>query len=115
MITGDFPSHEVWKQSREWNLAHSKMMSDLVSDVFPDKLILPSVGNHESFPTNRFVIIITGVRPEDNICKVHTANVYRELQGLYGEIGVRGFQFYGDCMYARNPCYFEISTLLYAF
>ena len=65
MITGDFPSHEVWKQSREWNLAHSKMMSDLVSDVFPDKLILPSVGNHESFPTNRFVIIITGVRPED--------------------------------------------------
>ena len=55
MITGDFPSHEVWKQSREWNLAHSKMMSDLVSDVFPDKLILPSVGNHESFPCNRFV------------------------------------------------------------
>ena len=54
MITGDFPSHEVWKQSREWNLAHSKMMSDLVSDVFPDKLILPSVGNHESFPCNRF-------------------------------------------------------------
>jgi len=54
MITGDFPSHEVWKQSREWNLAHSKMMSDLVSDVFPDKLILPSVGNHESFPTNSY-------------------------------------------------------------
>ena len=39
---------------------------------------------------------------------VHTANVYRELQGLYREIGVQGFQIYGDCMYTRNPCNFEI-------
>ena len=30
----------------------------------------------------------------------YTANVYRDLQGLYGEIRVRGFQIYGDCMYA---------------
>ena len=54
MITGDFPSHEVWAQSREWNLAHSKMMSEMVTEIFPDTLILPSIGNHESFPTNRF-------------------------------------------------------------
>ena len=30
--------------------------------------------------------------------KYYTANVYRGLQGLYGEIKVRGFQIYGDCM-----------------
>ena len=30
-------------------------------------------------------------------CK-YTANVYTELQGLCGEIGVWGFQIYGDCM-----------------
>ena len=34
----------------------------------------------------------------------YTGNVYRELQGLYREIGVQGFQIYGDCMYTRNPC-----------
>ena len=28
------------------------------------------------------------------------------LQGFTGEIGVRGFQIYGDCMYTRNPCNF---------
>ena len=33
----------------------------------------------------------------------YTANVCRDLQGLCGEIGVRGFQIYGDCMYTRNP------------
>ena len=38
----------------------------------------------------------------------YTANVYRELQGLYREIGVQEFQIYGDCMYTRNPCNFEI-------
>ena len=42
---------------------------------------------------------------------MYTANVYRELQGLYREIGVQGFQIYGDCMYTPNPCNFEISTL----
>ena len=46
-----------------------------------------------------------------DILKSITANVYRELQGLYREIGVHGFQIYGDCMYTRNPCNFEISTI----
>ena len=34
----------------------------------------------------------------------YTANVYRGLQGLWGEIRVRGFQIYGDYMYTHNPC-----------
>ena len=42
---------------------------------------------------------------------IYTANVYRELQGLYGEIRLWGFQIYGDYMYSCNPCNFEISTL----
>ena len=54
MVTGDFPAHDVWLQSRNGNLAHTKKMVDLVTEVFPDKLILPSVGNHESFPCNRY-------------------------------------------------------------
>ena len=41
-------------------------------------------------------------------CFTYTANVCRELQELYREIGVQGFQIYGDCMYTRNPCNFEI-------
>ena len=36
------------------------------------------------------------------------------LQGLCREIGVQGFQIYGDCMYTRNPCNLEISTLLFS-
>ena len=43
----------------------------------------------------------------------YTANVYRGLQGLYGEIRVRGFQIYGDCMYTRNPWNFwNLHTLI---
>ena len=37
----------------------------------------------------------------------YTANVYRDLQGLCREIGVLGFQIYGDCMYTHNPCKFR--------
>ena len=36
------------------------------------------------------------------------AGIYRDF---VGEIGVWGFQIYGDCMYTRNPCNFVISTL----
>ena len=43
-----------------------------------------------------------------NEVQVCTANVCRELQGLYREIGVQGFPIYGDCMYTHNPCNFEI-------
>ena len=53
MITGDFPAHDIWRQSRQLNLAHTKRMAELVTSIFPDKLILPTVGNHESFPMNR--------------------------------------------------------------
>ena len=34
--------------------------------------------------------------------------------GIYrdsAEIGVQGFQIYGDCMYTCNPCNFQISTV----
>ena len=33
----------------------------------------------------------------------YTANVCRDLQGLYREIGVLGFQIYGDCMLPVIP------------
>ena len=42
---------------------------------------------------------------------LYTANDCRDLQGLCEEIGVREFQIYRDCMYTRNPCNSEISTL----
>ena len=42
---------------------------------------------------------------------LYTASVYRGLQGLCGEIRVRRFQIYGDCMYTRNPVNFDVNTL----
>ena len=34
---------------------------------------------------------------------LYTANVYRDLKGLYREIRVRGFKIYGDCMLLAIP------------
>ena len=85
MITGDFPSHEVWGQSREWNLAHSKMMSDMVSEIFPDSLILPSMGNHESFPCNRFALkhdLLYCLQKLDNIMYLHGSTLTLSKKSL---------------------------------
>ncbi len=54
MITGDYPAHDVWLQSREGNLAHTKKMVDLVSLTFPGVQIIPGIGNHESYPCNSY-------------------------------------------------------------
>jgi len=52
MITGDFPPHDVWKQSRDSNLMSSRTFLDLVKAAFPDTQIFPSIGNHEPYPCN---------------------------------------------------------------
>jgi len=54
MITGDYPAHDVWLQSRPGNLAHAKKVVDLVNEVFPTAQVYPSMGNHESFPCNMY-------------------------------------------------------------
>ena len=53
-MTGDNPPHDVWLQSREGNLDHSRKVVELISKVFPDKQVIYTLGNHESFPCNRF-------------------------------------------------------------
>ena len=53
---------------------------------------------------SQFVLGRPGTVP--SLWKPYTANVCRDLQWLCGEIGVRGFQIYGDCMYTHNPCNF---------
>ena len=48
----------------------------------------------------------------DSSCVIsYTANVYRELWGVYGEIRVQGFQIYKDCMLTAIPVIFEVNTL----
>ena len=55
MLTGDFPAHDVWLQSREQNLASSKLVMEYIKEVFPDTQVFPSLGNHEPFPCNMWV------------------------------------------------------------
>ena len=59
MMTGDNPPHDVWLQSREGNLDHSRKVVELINKVFPDKQVIYTLGNHESFPCNRFGKIFT--------------------------------------------------------
>lgn len=54
MMTGDNPPHDVWLQSREGNLDHSRKVVELINKVFPDREVIYTLGNHESFPCNSF-------------------------------------------------------------
>ena len=42
---------------------------------------------------------------------LYIANVYRDLQGLYGEIRVWGFQIYKDSMLPAIAVIFKVNTL----
>ena len=80
--------------------AFSSSSPAIIVQSGPVKNPLTSAGHHQMWKLKKKMK-----------CRIYTANIYRDLQGLCGEIGVRGFQIYGECMYTRNPCNFEISTL----
>lgn len=52
LLTGDFPAHDMWYQSREYNLGTSEAVVDIVKEVFAGVPVYPSIGNHEAFPGN---------------------------------------------------------------
>lgn len=54
VCTGDLVPHHIWRISREENVAIMKEMSELLRSVFPTTPIYGSIGNHESFPRDRW-------------------------------------------------------------
>lgn len=54
LLTGDFPAHDVWLQSQNYNLETIQIVSSSLRKYFPNTPVLPSVGNHESYPVNMF-------------------------------------------------------------
>ena len=54
VLTGDFPAHDLWLQGRFNNLEHARAAVQEILDIFPGVPVFPSIGNHESFPCNRY-------------------------------------------------------------
>lgn len=52
-MTGDLPAHNVWNQSRDDQLFVLEKMTELLKKYLPDKVVFPTLGNHESAPVNR--------------------------------------------------------------
>lgn len=55
--TGDVPPHDIYNQSREENLENLKVTTELIAKYFGNTTVLPAVGNHESFPMDRYIKI----------------------------------------------------------
>lgn len=52
--TGDLPPHDIWRQTKESNLAIIKETTRQMLEHFPTTPIFPAVGNHESIPAGTF-------------------------------------------------------------
>lgn len=53
MVTGDFPPHDIWNQSKSYNLEYQAMVSKAFRDAFPNTPIYVIFGNHACFPINQ--------------------------------------------------------------
>ncbi|CAF0958166.1 unnamed protein product [Brachionus calyciflorus] len=62
--TGDLPPHNIWNQTRNDQINAQEQLTRLFLKYFPDKIILPTLGNHEATPCNLFP---TPTVKEDNI------------------------------------------------
>ncbi|XP_065838214.1 sphingomyelin phosphodiesterase-like [Oscarella lobularis] len=52
--TGDVPPHNVWDQPRAEQLDVIDNVTRLMFKYFPDKIVYPALGNHDSAPVNSF-------------------------------------------------------------
>jgi hypothetical protein len=56
MFTGDAPPHDVWNQSAAYNMETLDTLMNLMKLHFPTTQVLPSVGNHDTFPCDQFSV-----------------------------------------------------------
>jgi len=52
-LTGDLPAHNVWDQTRPDQLEILELIPTLLQKFLGDKVVYPTLGNHESAPVNR--------------------------------------------------------------
>lgn len=50
--TGDNTAHDIWKQSQSYNLNFTTVLTELIRKKLPRVQVVPSLGNHESYPVN---------------------------------------------------------------
>jgi sphingomyelin phosphodiesterase len=53
IITGDFPPHDVWNQSKPSNLHYQSVVAETFQRILPDTKLLPIYGNHACYPINQ--------------------------------------------------------------
>eukprot|EP01132_Coremiostelium_polycephalum_P004818 gene4818-6006_t len=54
--TGDNPPHNVWEQSQSDQTAATETLSQLIYNTFPNTIVLPSIGNHEAYPSDQYLL-----------------------------------------------------------
>lgn len=53
IITGDFPPHDVWNQSKESNLNYQSTVAKTFIKALPNTKLFPIYGNHACYPINQ--------------------------------------------------------------
>ena len=53
MYTGDAPPHNIWNQTREWNMNITRHVIERIKVYFPNTTLLYSVGNHELYAASQ--------------------------------------------------------------
>ena len=57
-LTGDDPPHNVWNQTRDYNVNCTDIIVGMVRAAFPSTTFFPALGNHNGFPVNQYNIDI---------------------------------------------------------
>ena len=52
--TGDLPAHNIWNQTREDQMEILSTVTTLMASYLENKIVYPTLGNHESAPVNRY-------------------------------------------------------------
>ncbi|GAM22636.1 hypothetical protein SAMD00019534_058110, partial [Acytostelium subglobosum LB1] len=54
--SGDNSPHDVWMMDEQTQVTAIQVMSEMIHEYFPNTIVMPSCGNHESYPMDEFLL-----------------------------------------------------------
>jgi len=100
IFSGDVPPHTVWEETFSSQYASTERLVEMMKATFTGRRVLPTIGNHEMYPTNLFST--KNMRTETVPLLIKFANLWKDL-AQFDDESLNTFQQFGHYTTLLQP------------
>lgn len=100
IFSGDVPPHTMWEETFSSQYAATERLVEMMTSTFTNTRVLPTIGNHEMYPTNLFST--KNMRTETVPLLIKFADLWKDI-AQFDSSSVESFQQYGHYTALLQP------------